>query len=155
MKYRYLLLFMVPFLLNCPKRMTPGSRHKIDMYYLGSLTDDLQRPEPLLAGVAGLKGLKVGYLDTDKPGYALFLERIGLYKLYNDLPLDFLVTTYPAFGENHLPVLKTMGYGIKNIEGIRFGMISLGKDTLTIHDQTKISLARERSDVLWVIEKKL
>jgi len=154
MKYRYLLLFMVPFLLNCPKRMTPGSRHQIDMYYLGSLTDDLQRPEPLLAGVAGLKGLKVGYLDTDKPGYALFLERIGLYKFYNDLPLDFLVTTYPAFGENHLPVLKTMGYGIKNIEGIRFGLISLGKDTLTIHDQTKISLARERSDVLWVIENK-
>jgi hypothetical protein len=154
MKYRYLLLFMVPFLLNCPKRISPGSRHKIDMYYLGSLTDDLQRPDPLLAGIADVKGIKVGYLNTDRPGYALFLGRIGLYKLFNDLPLDFLVTNYPAFDENHLPVLKTMGYGIKNIDGIRFAMISLGKDTLTIHDQTKISLARERSDVLWVIENK-
>jgi hypothetical protein len=154
MKYRYLLLLIIPFLLNCPKRITPGSRHQIDMYYLGSLTEDLKRPDPLLAGIVDLKGLKVGYLDTDKPGYALFLEKIGLYDLYDSLPLDFLITNYPAHGENHLPVLKTMGYGIKNIEGIRFAILSLGKSALTIQDQTKISLARERSDVLWVIEDK-
>lgn len=155
MKYRYLLLLIVPFLLNCPKRMTPGARHTIEIYYFGSLTEDLARKDPFLAATADLKGVKVGYLDTDKPGYALFLQKIGLYKLFDDLSLDFLVTNCPAYGENYLPVLKTMGYGLKNIEGVRFAILSLGKDSLTIHDQTRISLARERSDVLWVIEKKV
>jgi hypothetical protein len=155
MKYRWLLLFVSLLFLNCPKRISPGSRQVIDLYYIGSLTKDIEQPEPLLSGIAELKGLKIGYLDTDKPGFALFLERIGLYRLANDLPLDFIVTNFPVYDQEHLPVLKTMGYGIKNIGGIRFAVLSLGKDSLTIHEQTRISLARERSDVLWVIEKKI
>jgi len=155
MKYRCLLLFAALLFLNCPKRISPGSRQVIDLYYIGSLTEDIQRPDPFLSGIAELKGLKVGYLNTDRPGFALFLERIGLYRLANDLPLDFIITDFPAFGQDHLPVLKDMGYGIKNIGGIRFAILSLGKDSLTIHDQTRISLARERSDVLWVIENKV
>lgn len=69
------------------------------------------------------------------------------------MSLDFLITDDPVYGMNFFPISKVMGYGIKNIEGIRFAIVSLGKDSLTINDKIKISVIQERSDVQWIIEK--
>jgi hypothetical protein len=152
-KRRYLLLLIIPFLLNCPKKISPGSRKKIEIYYLGSVTEDLNRIEPYLSGTASLKGIKIGYLDATGPGYGRFLGKLGLYELLNEMSLDFLITDDPVYGMNFFPISKAMGYGFKNIEGIRFAVVSLGKDSLTISDKIKISVIQERSDVQWIIEK--
>jgi hypothetical protein len=153
MKYRFLLLLIIPFLLNCPKKISPGSRKKIEIYYLGSVTEDLNRIEPYLSGTASLKGIKIGYLDATGSGYGRFLGKLGLYELLNEMSLDFLITDDPVYGMNFFPISKAMGYGFKNIEGIRFAVVSLGKDSLTISDKIKISVIQERSDVQWIIEK--
>jgi hypothetical protein len=48
-----------------------------------------------------------------------------------------------------------MGYAITNYEGIRFAILRKDKDTLAIADEIQISLVKQRSDVLWIIENSL
>ena len=153
MKYRYLVLLLIPFLLNCPKHPSPGTKKKIEVYYLASVVDDLSQSEPLITGLFTRGGIKIGYLDNHNAGYSLFLSRFGLYDLLDSLPLDFLITDVPVPGHHFLTIGRSMGYGIKNYEGVRFGIVCQNAETLSIQDRVSISVITERTDVMWVIDR--
>lgn len=153
MKYRYLPLLLIPFLLNCPKHPSPGGKKKIEVYYLASVLDDLSRPEPVITGLLKQEGIKLGYLDNHNAGYSLFLSRFGLYDLLDSLPLDFLITDVAVPGHRFLTIGRDLGYGIKNCEGVRFGIVHPGAETLSIHDRISISVIGERTDVMWVVDR--
>lgn len=146
------ILLLIPVLfLNCPKRMVVKTT-KIEVLYLSSIYEDIQREKPFLSGIKNLNGIKVGYLNFDTPFLPQLFQRFGFYELLNEFPLDFLVTNYPVYGYNFLSIPESLGYGIKNYKGIRFGIFSKNKDSLTISEQTKLALVKERTDVLWVID---
>jgi hypothetical protein len=46
-----------------------------------------------------------------------------------------------------------MGYGISNYKNIRFAVVSMNQDSSTIADEITLSLIKQRSDVLWVLNK--
>ncbi len=153
MKYRYLVLLFIPFLLHCPKHTSPGTKKKIEVYYLASVVDDLSRSEPLITGLFNRNGIKLGYLDNHNAGYSLFLSRLGLYDLLDSLPLDFLITDVPITQHRFLSISRSMGYGIMNYEGVRFGIVSQYAESLSIQDRVSISVIAERTDVMWVIDR--
>uniref|UniRef100_A0A7C4TCS8 Uncharacterized protein n=1 Tax=candidate division WOR-3 bacterium TaxID=2052148 RepID=A0A7C4TCS8_UNCW3 len=148
------LLSFILFLLNCPKRITVKTS-QIEVVYLSSLAEDIPRQKPYLAGLKNLRGIKVGYLNFDTPFLPQIFQRLGFYQLLDELSLDFLITNYPLYGYNFLSIPVEQGYGIKNYQGIRFGIFSKNKDSLSIAEQTKLTLVRERSDVLWIIDNKI
>ncbi|MEO0143036.1 MAG: hypothetical protein ABIL70_03490 [candidate division WOR-3 bacterium] len=152
--FKFLSFMTILFLtLNCPKRPVVKTT-KIEVVYLASLYKDIQNEIPLLAGVKDAKGLKVGYLNYDTPFMPQIFQRLGFYQLLNEFALDYLITNYPVYGYNFFSVPLNLGYGIKNYEGIRFGIFSKNKDSLTIAEQTKLALVKERCDVLWVVDNK-
>ncbi len=152
---RYILLISICFaFINCPKRVSVKTS-TIEVIYLASLFEDIQKPKPFLCSVKDNKGLKVGYLNFETPFMFQIFQRLGFYKLLNEVPLDFLITNYPVYQYNFLSIPADLGYGIKNLEGIRFAICSQNRDSLTISDQVKLATIRERSDVLWVVDKKI
>ncbi|MGB9721035.1 MAG: hypothetical protein ACPL28_06135 [bacterium] len=153
MKWILLMLVCLAF-INCPKRA--GVRtSKIEVIYLSSLLEDIQKPEPYLCSIKDVRGIKVGYLNFETPFMFQIFQRFGFYKLLNDVPLDFLITNCPVYQPNFLSIPVDLGYGIKNFEGIRFAICSQSRDSLTISDQVKLATIRERSDVLWLVNKKI
>ncbi len=153
LKCSALILISLAF-LNCPKRMSVKTT-RIEVIYLSSLLDDIQRPEPFLCSIVNTGGLKIGYLKFETPFMFQIFHRLGFYKLLNEVPLDFLITNYPIYEQNFLSIPLDLGYGIKNYEGVRFAICSQYRDSLTISDQVKIATIRERSDVLWVADEKI
>jgi hypothetical protein len=146
------LLLVLPMILNCPKQIVPQVE-KIDIIYLASLYDDLYRDEPFLAGVQHVEGIKIGHLITDEPFLAIVLGKLGFYQLLDECNLDFVVTDSPVYGFSYFPIRKSMGYGISNYKNIRFAIVSNDKDSLTIADEITLSLIKQRSDVVWVLDK--
>ena len=148
-------LFLLPLLLNCPKQIVPKVK-EIKVMYLSSLYEDIKKEEPLLAGIKQLEGIKIGHLLTDPPFMEILLARQGFYELLNETGLDFIIgdTLLARTGDiNYFFIPKSMGYAIDNYKGIRFAILSKDKDSLTIDDEIKLSLIKQRSDILWVIGK--
>ncbi len=152
MKRRYLLLFFIILLLNCPRHPSPGARKKIEVYYLASILADLARPEPIITGLFTRDGLKIGRLENHNAGYSLFLSRLGLYDLLDSLPLDFVIADVPVPDRRFLTISRNLGYRIKNYDGIRFGAVCADAETLSIQDQITLSVIKERTDILLVME---
>lgn len=146
------LVLVLPLLLNCPKQIVPRVA-KIEVDYLSSLYEDLYKEKPLLARVGQLEGIKIGHLITDPPFMEKILGRLGFYQLLDEFALDFIIVDSPVYGMNFFPIQKSMGYGINNYKNIRFAIVSKDKDSLTIDDEIKMSLIRQRSDVMWVLDK--
>jgi hypothetical protein len=46
-----------------------------------------------------------------------------------------------------------MGYGISNYKNIRFAVVSMNQDSSTITDEITLLLIKQRSDVLWVLNR--
>jgi len=153
MKYPWLFLLILPFFLNCAKRVSAIPK-KIEVFYLSSLNEDLKRENSVVVGVNQLKGIKITYLHFEQPFLATVFERLGFYNLLNEFSIDFLITNAPVYGMNYLSIPETMGYGIKNYEGIRFAILNKNKDSLSIADETKITLLKERSDILLITDNK-
>lgn len=128
---------------------------KIETVYIGSIYQDIYREIPSSASFGGRSELKIGHTLTEPVFMEYFLQRHGLHELLNDLEFDFVITDTAVYGQEYFNIPKSMGYGIKNYQGIRFAVVSKYKDTLTIEDEVELSLIRERSDVLWVIDTKL
>lgn len=156
MKYRYLCLFIsVLLLLSCAKKYKPPVK-KIEAIYLSSLYQDIHREKPVLTGLKKLPGIKIGNLKTDPLFLAVVLGKLGFYELLNETGIDFVIGVPELFwGENinYFFIPTSMGYAIKNFEGIRFAILCRDKDSLTIEDNVTLSLVKERSDILWVIDK--
>lgn len=148
------LIFICLLFFNCPKRASVKTS-KIGVIYLSSLLEDIKKPEPYLCSIADTMAIKIGYVNFETPFMPQLFQRLGFYKFLSEIPLDFLITNYPVYGYNFLPIPLDLGYGIKNIEGIRFGICSQFYDSLSISDQVKLATLRERSDVLWIVDKKL
>lgn len=146
------LVLVLPLLLNCPKQIVPRIA-KIEVDYLSSLYEDLYKEKPLLARAGQLEGIKIGHLITDPPFMEKILGRLGFYQLLDEFALDFIIVDSPVYGMNFFPIQKSMGYGINNYKNIRFAIVSKDKDSLTIDDEIKMSLIRQRSDVMWVLDK--
>lgn len=154
MKWRVFLVLLVAFWCNCPKRPGPTTR-TINLRYLGALDADLARTEPYLAAKADTGAVVVGVLEFEEPFLYEVWRRLGFFSLLDDLEVDFLVTGAPALGNRFYTVTSDMGYGIQNYRGIRFGLLSQVRDTLTISEQTRITVLRQRCDVLWVLDRAL
>lgn len=157
MRLRYLFLLILPLLLNCPKKYAPDVE-SIEVLYVSSLHNDIYQDQPLLAGIKGLPGLKVGHLKTNPPFMSIILGRLGFYELLNETGIDFVIADSLTFWTDKIDyflIPKSMGYAIKNYEGIRFAILRKDKDTLAIADEIRISLVKQRSDVIWIIENKL
>ena len=150
----YFIMIFSLFSLNCPKHYAPTVK-KIDVFYLGPLLDRDQNPAPVLAGAKQIEGIKVGNLVSEPPFMVILLKRSGFFDLLNDLGINFVITDTPIKSKKVFIIPKEMGYAIKNIQGIRFAIFSQGKDSLSISDRTRITLIRQRSDILWLIDKKL
>lgn len=140
--------------LNCPKRVSVKTT-KIEVIYLSSLLEDIKNPQPYLCSVKNFKGVKIGYLHFANPFMPQIFQRLGFYKFLNEVPIDFLITNHPVYGEKFLSIAQDLGYGFKNYEGIRFGIFCNYRDSLSISDQIKLATVKERSDVLWIIDKNL
>jgi hypothetical protein len=157
MRLRYLFLLIFPLLFNCPKKYAPDVE-SIEVLYVSSLYNDIYQDQPILAGIKGLPGLKVGHLKTNPPFMSIILGRLGFYELLNETGIDFVIAdslTFWTDNINYFLVPKSMGYAITNYEGIRFAILRKDKDSLAIADEIQISLVKQRSDVLWIIENRL
>ncbi len=149
------VLLLSGLFLNCPKQVVPKFG-KIEVIYLSSLYEDMKHDEPMLAGLNHLAGVKIGYFSTERPFMAVVLGRFGFYQLLNMAGLDYMISEEllpSADSINYFCIPKSMGYVIKNYGGIRFAILSKDKDSLTIDDEIKLSLVKQRSDVLWVLDK--
>ncbi len=153
-KICFLIVFCCFLFLHCPKRVSVKTS-RIEAIYLSSLLDDVQRPEPYLSSIAATKAIKIGYLNFETPFMSEIFKRLGFYELLAEIPLDFLITNYPVYGYSFLSIPLDFGYGIKNHEGIRFAICSKYRDSLSISDQVKLATIRERSDVLWIMDRKM
>lgn len=157
MRLRFVLLLMIPLILNCPKKYKPDIE-SIEVLYLSSLHDDIYRDKPILAGIKGVPGFKVGHLKTDPAFLGIIMGRLGFYELLNETGIEFVLTDSLGFWAdniNYFLIPRNLGYAIKNHEGIRFAILRKNKDTLTIDDEIQVSLVKQRSDILWIIENKL
>jgi len=154
MKSRHLFLLAILLVLNCPKRFALKVE-KIETIYLSSLYHDMYREKPLLAGIKDVPGIKIGHLQTDPPFMGILLGKLGFYQLLNETGLDFIIGDTPIFWTDDMRyffIPISMGYAIKNYDGIRFAILSQDRDSLTVSDRIKMSLIQQRSDVLWIID---
>jgi hypothetical protein len=152
MRFRYFALLIIPLLLNCPRRYTPKVE-KIEVHYLGSLYEDIYREPPLLSGTAAMPGIAVGHLEAEPPILPHILGKLGFYQFLNEFPIDYVLSETLVYNVNFLSIPRDLGYGIENYEGIRFALVRTGADSLTINDEIQLTLLRQRSDVLWIINQ--
>jgi hypothetical protein len=140
--------------LSCIAGLSPGVR-SIDVVYIGSIWDDINREKPFSARVTDTDAIKLAHTLADPPFMEYYLQQMGLHELMNELGFDFVIGDTLVYGGDYFPMSKSMGYAIKNFGGIRFAMICSTEDSLTMEDQVILSLLKERSDILWVIDKPL
>lgn len=145
----YVLLTTL-LLLNCPKRYAPKV-DKIKVYYLSSLYEDIYREPPLLSGTPAMEGIVIGYLETEPPILRHILGKLGFFALLDEVSIDYIMSDTLIYDVHYLSIPRTLGYGIKNYEGIRFAIARTSADSLTINDQIQLTLIKQRSDILWLI----
>ncbi len=150
----FIFVFICLIFLNCPKRASVKTT-KIEVIYLSSLLDDINNPEPYLCSAKNFKGIKVGYLNFATPFMSRIFQRLGFYNILDAIPLDFLITNQPVYQNKFLSIPVDLGYGLKNYEGIRFAIFTKYRDSLGISEQIKLATIKERSDVLWIVDKNL
>jgi hypothetical protein len=144
-------------MLNCPQKFI-ARVEKIEACYLASLYDDIQRETPLLAGIKDAPGITIGHLATDPPSFGLLLGKVGFYDVLSESGLDFVIGTSPTSWSPDMTcffIPMSMGYAIHNYDGIRFAIFVQDRDSLIIRDEIQMTLVRQRSDVMWVLDKKL
>jgi hypothetical protein len=138
-------------LLNCPKRYAPKV-DRIEVYYLGSLYEDIYREPPFLSGAPAMEGIVIGYLDIEPPILRHILGSLGFFTLLDEFAIDYVMSDTLIYNVHYLSIVPTLGYGIKNYEGIRFAVVRTGSDSLTISDQLQLTLIEQRSDILWLVD---
>lgn len=153
MRFKLIAAVAILVMLCCTKGVVPKA-NKIEVLYLGSIYEDIRRESPISAGISKFPGVKVAHTLTEPPFMEFFLQSNGLAALLDELGFDFVIADTVIPGQKYFTVLRSMGYAIKNFGGIRFALLSC-KDSMTIDDQVKLSLVKERSDVLWVIDEDL
>lgn len=141
-------------MLSCIPGVAPRVG-RIEAVYIGSILEDIRRDKPISAGVTDLEGIKIVHTITEPVFMEYFLQRMGLHELLSDLDIDFVIGDTVVYSDKYFSIQKSMGYAIKNIRGLRFAMVCNAEDSLTVQDQISISLLKERSDILWVIDKDL
>lgn len=151
MRYLLCVLLIIPLLLNCPKKYTPKV-DKIQVYYLGSLYEDIYREPPLLSGTPAMQGIVIGHLETEPPILRYILGKLGFFALLDEFPIDYVMSDTLVYNVHYLSIPRDLGYGIKNYEGIRFAIARRGSDSLTINDEVQLTLIKQRSDILWLID---
>lgn len=153
MKLRLLLATFLLLYLSCMAGV--GKVKSIDVVYIGSLWDDLQRDIPFSAAVTDTTNIMIAHTLTAPPFLEYFLHRMGLHDLIDELGFDFIIGDTLVRDRKFFPISKSMGYAIKNYRDIRFAMVSSPRDSLTVQDQIQLTLLRERSDILWVIDNSI
>jgi hypothetical protein len=153
-KLRLLLATVILLSISCMAGVAPRV-NSIDVVYIGSMWDDIHRDNPYSARAKDPDAIKLAHTLTEAPFMEYYLQKMGLHELMNVLGFDFVIGDTLAYGGDYFPMSQSMGYAIKNFRGIRFAMICSAKDSLTMDDQVTLSLLRERSDILWVINRPL
>jgi hypothetical protein len=151
-KSRLLLATTLLLYLSCVAGVAPGVK-SIDVVYIGSLWDDLQRESPFSATLMDTASMKIAHTLTTPLFLEHFLQRMGLYALIEDLGFDFIIGDTLIRDRRFFPISKDLGYAIKNYRDIRFAIACSPKDSLTVQDRITLTLLQERSDILWVIDK--
>lgn len=154
MKYRTLLLIVCALILNCPKSHKPKV-DRIEITYLSSLYQDIASEKPLLAGIKETEGITLGHIVTEPRYTAVLLGEFGFFDLLSKTGIDYIIAdpqTINLDNVNYFIVPYNLGYVISNYEGIRFALLSKGKDSLTIQDQITVEIVNQRSDIMWIIE---
>jgi len=123
--------------------------------YIGSIWEDIQREKPISTRVTNPDAIRLAHTLTEPPFMEYYLHQMGLHELLNTLGFDFVISDSLVYSGRYFPISRSMGYAIKNFGGVRFAMICSGKDSLTMEDRVTLSLLRERSDILWIIDKPL
>ena len=149
-----LLIIIILLVLHCTSGVVPKT-NKIEVAYLGSIYHDIYTENPVCAGLADIPGIKIAHTMTEPVFLEHYLYRVGLAELLNALEIDFVIADTVIRGQNYFGIPKTAGYAIANLEGIRFAMFAASKESLTIEDQVQLTIVRERSDILWVIDPPL
>jgi hypothetical protein len=147
-----LLITLILISLHCTSGVVPKT-NRIDIAYIGSIYEDINQENPVSAGLADFPGIKIAHTMTEPAFLEHYLYRAGLAQLLNELEIDFVIGDTVVRNQKFFGIPKSMGYAIINFEGIRFTMFSTSKDSLTIDDQVQLTLVRERSDILWVIDQ--
>ncbi|UCF69972.1 MAG: hypothetical protein JSW49_07160 [candidate division WOR-3 bacterium] len=154
MNSKLITVVIVLAVISCTAGVAPKG-NRIEVVYIGSIYDDIYSENPVSASVGELSGIKLGHTLTRPVFMEYFLQRMGLSDLMADLGLDFVIGDTIVQGLGYFGLSRAMGYGIKNVEGIRFALVSAIRDSLTMDDQIRFTLLKERSDILWVIDKSL
>jgi hypothetical protein len=153
-KYRILFLVVCALFLNCPRSHKPKV-DRIEVTYLSSLYDDVKSGRPLLAGIQNIEGITLGHTITQPPYVAHLLSKFGFFDLLNETGIDYVIVD-PRIVQfdniNYFVLPHELGYVISNYEGIRFAILSKGKDSLTIQDQISVEIVNQRSDIMWIID---
>ena len=152
MRYHVLLILIILLVLHCTPGVVPKTS-KIEVLYLGSVYDDIHLENPVCASHSDLPGVRVAHTLTEPPFLEYYMYRVGLAELLSALEIDFIITDTVIRNQNFFSIPKNAGYAITNFEGIRFAMFAASSESLTIEDQVQLTLARERSDILWVIDR--
>jgi len=141
-------------MIHCPKKHKPDIE-RIEVTYLGSLYEDIGAQKPLIAGIKEVNGITLGHVITQPPYIAVLLGEFGFYDLLNETGIDYIIadpylTNFDNV--NYFLIPCNLGYVISNYEGIRFAIVSKGRDSLTIQDQIAIEIVNQRSDIMWMID---
>lgn len=154
MNYRILLLILCAFIVHCPKKYKPDVE-RIEVTYIGSLYEDIMSDTPLLAGIKDINGFVLGHLMTQPPYVAVLLGKYGLFELLNETGVDHVIADPHLINPDNVTyfiIPYHLGYVISNHEGIRFAIVSKGKDSLSIQDQIQVGIVDQRSDIMWIID---
>jgi hypothetical protein len=141
-------------LLNCPKSHRPDV-DRIGVTYLSSLYRDIKSDKPLLAGIKDVEGITLGHTITEPRYISHLLSEFGFFELLTETGIDYVIAD-PRLVQldnmNYFIVPYDLGYVISNYEGIRFAILSKGKDSLTIQEKISVEIVNQRSDIMWIID---
>ena len=147
-----LLLAFALLMISCAKGVVPRVG-KIEVLYIGSIYQDIYRDNPISSCIADSPAIKVAHTMTEPVFMEYFLYRMGLSELLSELEIDYVIADTLVQNQDFFNIPKSMGYAIANYGGIRFAVVS-SEDSLSIEDQVQLTLVKERSDIIWVINSK-
>jgi hypothetical protein len=153
-KYRIIILVLCVFMIHCPKQHKP-SIERIEVTYIGSLYEDIMSDTPLLAGIKDREGITLGHVMTQPPYKAVLLGKFGFFELLNETGIDHVIADPNLVNLDNVMyfiIPYHLGYVIQNYGGIRFAIMSKGKDSLSIQDQIQVGIVDQRSDIMWMID---
>jgi hypothetical protein len=141
-------------MIHCPKKHKPDIE-RIEVTYIGSLYEDIMSDTPLLAGIKDIDGVTMGHVMTQPPYITALLGDFGFFDLLNETGIDQIIGDPQLIDLDNVMyfvIPYQLGYVISNYGGIRFAVVSKGKDSLTIQDQIQIGIIDQRSDIMWIID---